>query len=803
MKIKNYVLFLFFFYNGSALAQSLKGTVKSQSGESLSYATIVVLNSARGTIADKEGKFSLELGQGTFQIQFTAVGFASKVQSITISATPPALDIVLLENTQVLSEVVVTANKREEDIVKVSTSITSLSAKKLEDTRTWGLSGLTALVPNYSYQELGVPFQQIQSIRGIQAFSENPAVATYIDDVNNLDILANGFALTDIERIEVLRGPQGTLFGRNAMGGVVNIITKKPTNQTTGFTELSAGNLGLQRYSGGVKSPLVKDKLFFGLTGLYQTREGYFKNDTTGTGATEGSVNGRAIGGEKNVYGNLFLKWLPTHRLSLTLNIKGQRDWSDNTGFMLSQPSDAIGFAHPDKIYLRRIGQHERKILNNSLVLKYFGEGVTFTSISAYQTIRMGYKNIDFPGFYSSFYDKTVGELLPPQQVYSQEFRINSNSDRKQQYTGGLYGFTQKGYEPTTNAVYELSDAEAPYYGLPAGSFIIYRNRSNNYGLAAFGELNYQVAPKLKVTGGLRYDNEHREATFNGFGDAALVGGVVTNFKADTTAKGNYSALSPKATFSYAVNGRSNIYATYTRGFRAGGINSQRFAASSGVKQTFDPEYSNNYEVGYKTNLPGNRLSLGASAFVIQWQNLQLYNLVAPFTYARENVGDAQSAGVELEISSIPVNGLQLDATLGLNQTEYKNFELKRVDYSTGIVTKTQVSGNSLSNTPSHTIFFGAQYEAPITKGIKAIVRGEVRNIGKYHADIQNAITQSSYSMINTRIGLVVGKYSLFFWGQNLNNARYLAYGNSDSSFGRSVIMASPRTYGITLGAKF
>ena len=154
-----------------------------------------------------------------------------------------------------LEEVIVTANKREENILKVNTSITSLSAKKVEDTRTWGLSGLSAIVPNYNYQELGVSFQQIQSIRGIQVFSENPAVSTYIDDVNNIDILANGFAFTDIERIEVLRGPQGTLYGRNAMGGVVNIITKKPINVTTAFAEVSLGNLGIQRYSDGLKLP--------------------------------------------------------------------------------------------------------------------------------------------------------------------------------------------------------------------------------------------------------------------------------------------------------------------------------------------------------------------------------------------------------------------------------------------------------------------------------------------------------------------------------------------------------------------
>ncbi len=156
-------------------------------------------------------------------------------------------------------------------------------------------------MPNYAYQELGVTYQQIQSIRGIQAFSENAAVSTYIDDVNNLDIQANGIAFTDIDHIEVLRGPQGTLFGRNAMGGVVNIYTKQPTNQTTGFVEAGAGNQGLQRYSAGFKTPIIKDKLFFGFTGLFQTRSGYFIADTTGTGATDRSVNGKRLGGEKNL----------------------------------------------------------------------------------------------------------------------------------------------------------------------------------------------------------------------------------------------------------------------------------------------------------------------------------------------------------------------------------------------------------------------------------------------------------------------------------------------------------------------
>lgn len=703
--------------------------------------------------------------------------------------------------TKQLEEVIVTANKREESIIKVNTSITSLSSKKLEDTRTWGLSGLTALVPNYNYQELGVSFQQIQSIRGIQVFSENPAVSTYIDDVNNIDILANGFAFTDIERIEILRGPQGTLYGRNAMGGVVNIITKKPTNQTNGFAETSFGNLGLQRYSTGIKTPIIKDKLYFGLNGLYQTQDGFLNNNISGTSATDTNLNGKSVGGEKNLYGNMFLKWLVNNRFHLTLNLKGQQDKSNNSGFMVSQFSDTYAFANPDVINLSRIQSHERNILNTSLVAKYNADKFTITSISALQTISFGFKDLDFPGIYHSYYDGKIGELLPPQKVWSQELRINSHSDNKFQYTAGVYAFTQKGYEPTTNTAYELSDAEAAAFGLPSGTYLINRNRSNNSGLAGFGEMSYQLTNKLKATVGLRYDYEKREATFNGFGDAMLFNGVVTEINPNITADGNYSAISPKFSVNYSVNELSNIYATYTRGFRAGGINASSLPV--GVRQTFDPEYSNNYEIGYKSYLLNKKLSIGASAFLIQWKDLQFYNLVAPFTYARENVGNAQSAGIEIEVSALPVKGLQLDGSFGFNPTEYKGFDLKRVNFGTGVESTTAIGGNKLSNAPTHTLFLGAQYEYSINQKLKAIVRGEIRNLGKQYTDIQNQIEQPSYTLLNSRIGLTYGKYSLFIWGQNLTNERYLAYGNPDSSFGRQSRMAQPRTFGLTLSAKF
>ena len=705
--------------------------------------------------------------------------------------------------TKSLEEIIVTANKKEENIIKVNTSVTSLNSKKIENSRIWGLNGLTAIVPNYNYQELGVSFQQIQSIRGIQVFSENPAVSTYVDDVNSLDILANGFMFTDIERIEILRGPQGTLYGRNAMGGVVNIITKKPTNVKSGFAEISVGNFGLQRYSAAFKTPIIKDKLFFGLSTHYQEQLGFLKNDITGTTSTDATLNGKTVGGEKNVYGNLYLKYLPTTKLSFTLNVKGQRDWSDNSAFMISQKKDSIARVNPNTINLARIAKHERNVVNTSLVSKYIGNKATLTSISALQTIGFGFQDLDFPGIYHSYYDGKVGEMLPPQKVFSEELRLNSNIDstKKFNYTVGLYMFRQFGYEPTTNTAYELSSFESAAYSLPVGSYIISRNRSDNYGIAGFGEASYKLTQKFKLTAGLRYDYENKKATFNGWGDAILINGTVTEVKPNITSKAKFSALSPKFAMNYEFSKNSNLYVSYTRGFRAGGINASSLPAT--VKQNFNPEYSDNYELGFKKNFANNKLSLATSLFLIQWKDLQFYNLVAPFTYARENVGNAQSAGLEVEISAILFKGFQLDGSVGLNKTEYKGFDLERVNFGTGKVTITSIGGNLLSNAPMSTAFIGAQYEHKLTEKSKLVLRVEMKNIGAYYTDIQNKIEQPSYTLINSRLGFEFKSYSLYFWGQNLTNERYLAYGNPDSSFGRNVRMAMPSTMGLTLKAKF
>jgi len=768
-------------------AQTITGTVTSNNNEPISFANISVLNTDFGTSTNEKGEFSIQLEPGAYQLFVQALGFASKIEPITLTGGGNSkISITLTPKTSTLDEIYVTAQKRERALLKTPISVTALSSVTIEQTQTWELNDLTGVVPNYNYSELSVGFQPIQSIRGVQVFSKNPALATYVDGVNSLDILANGFALTDIERIEVLRGPQGTLFGRNAMGGVINIITKEPTNRQSGFFESSIGNLNLQRYAIGLKSPIVDNKLFFGISGLFERQGGYMQVDTTGVFAPEPDVDGEAVGNEDRFYGNAYLKWLVSPIFSATLNVKAQTDGSNASGFFVSPSTEARAENAPDRVDIGRIGEHRRNIVNTSLTLNYFGDGFNLSSVSSYQSIGLSYSDIQSGGVFHSYNDGRIGGMADPQQVVTQEFKYTTNSPTSiLQTTVGIFGFYQNAFEPTTNLAFEL----AP------DTYSIFRNEGSNVGAAAFGEVEYSITPKLSIITGFRFDYEYRENTFNGFGDLADVNGQLIETRPDTTVDGEYTALSPKLAVTYSLTDNANIFASYTRGFRAGGVNAQRLP--DGIDQTFDPEYSDNFEFGVKSSLLNQSGYIAANLFFINWTDLQFFSEVAPVTFARGNVGDAVSYGAELESSIIPIQNLQLDASIGLNLTEYRDFVL-------GTTNPQDISGNRLSNAPEFTSLLAAQYLQPIKNTGSLFYRTEIRGVGSYFTDIQNTIDQDAYALINLRFGYQNEVFEAYLWIQNLTDERFLVYGSPDSSGGNiRALASSPRTLGITLKTNF
>jgi iron complex outermembrane receptor protein len=776
-------------------SQGIRGSVRNASGSPIATATVSVLNFSRSVTTNADGAFAIDIAAGSYTLVVRAAGYAQAIVPATAGeADAPRVDVVLRAEGQALPQVVVTADRREGSLITAPAAVTTLDATEVRNSRTWGLEGLSGRIPNYLYQELGGPFQQIQSIRGIQVFSENPAVATYVDGVNALDILGNGFSLTDIESIEVLRGPQGTQYGRTAMGGVVNITTRRPTNRTEQFAEFTSGNLGLQRATLGFKAPLLADRLFLAVTGLSERRDGFLTNDTTGVAGALPSAAGARIGTENRLYGAMRLQWLASDRVRAALDLKAQENASDRSGFFVGAVSETAARTNPDRLNLGRVGTHDHDVFNGALSVDVFGGPVKVTSVTSYQRIGFRYTDIESGGVYSSYFGGRLGAATPPQEVWSQEFRASGGErgDRLR-WVAGVYGFDQVGYEPTTNLGFLLNPA--------TDTWAIFRNKSDNAGIAVYGQATLALGNGYELTAGLRRDDERREATFNGFGDAVYVAGVETVTVPDTTVSGRYGAWTPKLAISKEFSASSSVYASYTRGFRAGGVNAQRLPA--GVSQTFNPEYSDNFEIGAKTRLLNDRVFLSATAFRVDWTDLQFFSVVGPSTVARANVGDARSQGLELEASALPLADLRIDAAAGLNSTEYIDFTYSRLAPDFVTVINTDVSGNRLANAPSRTLYLATEYTPELTATSRLLVRGELRQIGDFFTDIQNDLAQDTFTLLNVRVALQLPRTEVALWVQNATDERYLDFGSPDTSFNRRSRISAPRTFGLTLSTRF
>lgn len=282
MKPKFRYCLLVFMTALSAFSQKptvLSGIITDDLSKVIPKASIYVLNTNYGSTTNAEGQFTINnIPAGQYTLKISAIGYAAIDRDIILSGDQnESLTVQLKPSSTQLDAVIVSAQKREESLQKIPFSISSISSAQVQEYRLWDVKEITAIVPNLYAGDPG-DNRNVNSIRGITTTSYDPAIATYIDGVNQFNLDTYIAQLVDVERIEILRGPQGTLYGRNAMGGVINIITKQPSNQLRGNMELSVGNYGQHRFGYSIRFPLVTDKLFAGFAGVYEGREGFYTN---------------------------------------------------------------------------------------------------------------------------------------------------------------------------------------------------------------------------------------------------------------------------------------------------------------------------------------------------------------------------------------------------------------------------------------------------------------------------------------------------------------------------------------------
>ena len=763
-----------------AQQNNISGTVNANENTVIAGATVQVLNTNLITKTNKDGYFEIQnVPQGKLSLIISATGFATEIKMLTAGEK---IQVTLRDKHIALDEVTVSAQKTEENLLDIPAGITAFSAAKVNDYRIQNLRDLATIVPNLYSSNPG-DGRNVTSIRGVGTTSYDPAVATYIDGINQFGLDTYIASLFDIERIEVLRGPQGTLYGRNAMGGVINIITKQPANTTTGFAGIDIGNFGQQRYSAGIRTALVKDKLFFGAAGLFNKQDGFYTNE----------FNNTRFDKLKGYLGNYYLKFLATSKFALTLNVKHNENRNNGTFPLAGSIEEAVN--NPFKLSQNSVTEMVDNLFNASLSGNYTGNHFNLSFQTAYQSNYRYYKQPvdgDFSPLDMVSIVNNYGNDWNKVQVFTQEIKFSSPANHlsKLKWLAGLYSFYQK--NPVKQGTY--FGANADLYGAEPNTTAVNINNGNGLGWAAFGQLSYAITDRLEATAGLRYDYEHKKV--NASGEYLIPGYEPIVTQADTTRKANFNALSPKISLAYKLADENRIYAVYSRGYRAGGIT--QLASDLSVKSldVYKPEYSNNFEIGSKNSFLNQRLSLNFAAFYLNVTDAQIPVLVLPDALtSTRNAGKLNSKGLEFEISAIPVKGLSVDYNFGYTHATYKTS-------STENGTETiELNGKRQIYTPQTTSMLALQYNRKVDQrsGLNAIVRGEWLFTGNQFFDLSNQIQQKGFNVYNAKIGLSQRRFDLFFWGKNLANKTYIDYAYD---FG-AAHLGNPKTYGVSLTGKF
>jgi iron complex outermembrane receptor protein len=790
MRITILFFTLFTALNLSARGQqttAFSGKITNALSSPVPGATVYLLNTNEGTVSDKNGNFHFNnLPPGKYVVQVSAISYATIYVDIIMGGTAEdSLNIRLADAGRQLDAVLVTAQKTEEFLQKVPFSVTAISSRQVQQYRLWNNNELTGIAPNL-YSSNSGDDRNVTSIRGITTTSYDPAVATYIDGVNQFSLDTYIASLLDIERIEILRGPQGTLYGRNAMGGVINIITKQPTNITNGFAEINFGNHNQQRYSAGIKTPLIKNKLFIGAAGLYESRNGFYMNQ----------FNNSSFDKENGFTGNYYLKYMANKNWVFNLNMK-HRSNRNNGAFPLVNGTDEA-LNHPFLLDQDAIAKMIDNTLNSSFMIDYTGKSFNFSSQTAYQSNHR-YYNKPIDGDFSPIDGVTIinnyGDAWNKVKVWTQEVKFSSPASTTSQvkWTVGSYFFYQN--NPAKQTVHFGNDAAL--VGAPDTNFgLISSTKAKNSGIAFFGQATYSINDKLDVIAGMRYDYEKKKYDVLGEYQKDPNPNPLFETRPDTSAGANFSAFSPKLGLAYKFTAGNNLFVTYSRGYRTGGLTQLSSDPSQPPLYPYEPEYSNNIEAGIKNNFCNNRIHLNVAVFLTHVTHAQVPTFILPdaITVTR-NAGKLTSKGIELELAATPVKGLQVDYNFGYTDAVYKNLKLSQNGSAVNLDGRKQIF------TPDITSLLALQYGFYLSakNQLKLIARVEWIYLGKQYFDLSNNISQKGYSLLNTRFGISSKKTDLMFWARNAGDKKYIAYAYD---FG-AIHLGNPRTYGATVAIRF
>lgn len=623
-----------------------------------------------------------------------------------------------------LEEVTVSANKIEEKIQDVPQSISVLSEKHLEEREIKNVEGIIQEIPNMSFSPL---YFQSVNFRGINQsmFTGNNPVTIYIDGVPQSNAYAYEASLANADHVEVLRGPQGSLYGKDSIGGIINIITKAPKNEWGGTIGAEYGTDQYTYTTMSVGGAVVDDVLFVNINGDYASDDGYITNLYDGEKGIDKTS-------KHNIGVNV--TWKPTDRLSAQLSLT---DYYNKAGAM-----DIVGVPAGTNIntYSRSDTKYQdwdvtNKITTKSnsqaLNLKYAFDAMDFTSTTTHKRVESSGAfdlNTAYNGL-SSFVDRTS-------DTYTQEFKLSSANTEGFRWVSGVYFEHEDVDFPKYGGQYDYSGYGMGYLTNNDAS----SQEANTY--AVFGQMIVPFASNFEWTLGGRVQRIEKEidSDYTSTSIDLSPGTVVDSHHYD--AKASWTAFLPKTALLYKINDHLSAYASISTGYLPGGFNNYAF---SGGKDTnmFEPQKSINYEVGMKGDTLDGALFLGANVFYMDIKDIHVYSY-ANYVMTATNADKAHSQGIELEALYKPVSSVEINGAVGLIQTEYDSY---KVYNASG--TLIQAEGNKIDKTPTYTAKVGIGYTHP--SGFYG--RIDVRAQGETYYNPENTIKADAYVIGDIKAG--------------------------------------------------
>ncbi|MEJ8566160.1 TonB-dependent receptor [Elongatibacter sediminis] len=738
-----------------------------------------------------------------------AVGRTMLVAMIT---APFASSVALAQDGKTLGieEVVVTAQRREQNLQDVPISISAFTANDIEKSMFSDVAEYVTRTPNASFISNGARSRRQVSIRGITnflGFVGSSTTGFYVDDFSVAASTINP-PIMDIERIEILRGPQATYFGRNALGGGISITSKKPHDAFEGSAMVDYSRYDTLDTEAVLNVPLIGDTLAVRFNAKSISSDGNIKNINPVGGGNDQDYD----------YIKTSVRWTPTDKLTIDAMFQyateevGMREgipsgvFSDFAGNVLYRDVfpdrdgdgrgdpfvDTVGFwpDNTNRTNFDRAQSVGTNLRNGVVRVDYEHNDLLFTSIT-------GFINSDFflygdidGSSRDFFYERRNNE----RESFSTEFRIQNTGDSPFQWNiGALYA-----EDDGTDFNRTLVGAEMPF-GLPEGTPVgVTDELSGTDSWAIFGQVDYDLSERLTISGGGRYSEETK--TFS----ISSVVGVAEQF---LTAKDTFTDFSPRVALTFRASDAVTWYGTISKGYKSGGVQ----VAPNPEAETYDPEELWNYEIGLKTELFDRRLRLNASVFYMDWSDLQvafrenLINEDGDFVqFAGVNNADsASSKGVELTASALLSEQFQVNFNVGYLDAEFDQF-VALIDGDNRVL-----DGQVIPNSPEWTMNADAQYDFRYSDNWSGYVRLE----WNYRDGIKPTTTSliysgfpwdvPSYDFFNLRIGAERDQFRVVAYVENLFDEKYYTNAYQKAFAGGLFIEPSYQNYGVRVTYSF